>query len=294
MKDFVLINSSTIEEALSESTRQYLVGDLKESQKMDFVKTAELEVGISNYPRGKVEPAHTHTVCNEYQYMLSGYTEYLNVDTGVVHCFKKGDFYFIPSGVKYVQRAKENTRILFIKVPSKNDKVLLPDSPEILKFISEKIESRRVDYFHDDNAPKANSIRPATAVALVKNGKVLMIRRKDNDKWSLPGGTLEYDETMDECAIREMKEETGLDVFDLRFFKLYNDPKTVVQYLDGEVRREFTAVYIASFKESDVLLDSESKDFCWVEVDKLLDLTMADSQRVRIKDLTEYLKNDKD
>ena len=294
MKDFVLIDSSKIEKALSESTREYLVGDLKKPQKLDFIKTSELEVGISNYHHSKVEPAHTHTVCNEYQYMLSGYTEYLNIDNGIVHSFKKGDFFFIPSGVKYVQRVKENTRILFIKVPSKNDKVLLQETPEILKFISEKIESHRIDYFHDDNAPMANSIRPATAVALVKDNKVLMIRRKDNDKWSLPGGTLEFDETMEECAMREMKEETGLDVFDLRFFKLYNDPKTVVQYLDGEVRREFTALYLASFKESNVLLDSESKEFCWVNVDELLNLTMANSQRIRIKDLIEYLRNDKD
>jgi len=294
MKDFVLIGSSIIEEALSESTREYLVGNLNKPQKLNFIKTKELEVGISNYPQGKVEPAHTHTVCNEYQYMLSGYTEYLNVESGAIHCFKKGDFFYIPSGVKYVQKAKDNTRILFIKVPSKNDKVLLQETPEILKFISEKIESHRVDYFHDDNAPKANSIRPAAAVALVKDNKVLMIKRKDNDKWSLPGGTLEFDETMDECAIREIKEETGLDVFNLRFLKLYNDPKTVVQYLDGEVRREFTALYVASFKDSNVLLDSESKEFCWVNIDELLDLTMASSQRVRIKDLIEYLKNDKD
>ena len=46
----------------------------------------------------------------------------------------------------------------------------------------------RRDYFYDAEAPKPNSIRPAAAVALFDSGgKILLLRRKDNDKWTMPG-----------------------------------------------------------------------------------------------------------
>jgi len=38
------------------------------------------------------------------------------------------------------------------------------------------------------------------------------LRRKDNDKWTMPGGTLDFGESLTHCAIREMREETGLQI----------------------------------------------------------------------------------
>ncbi|MCG7385614.1 NUDIX hydrolase [Paenibacillus sp. ACRRY] len=42
--------------------------------------------------------------------------------------------------------------------------------------------------------------------------KILMVKNKGNTSWSLPGGAVEKEETLDQAAIREAKEETGLDV----------------------------------------------------------------------------------
>ncbi|MGF9697877.1 NUDIX hydrolase [Paenibacillus sp. MABNR03] len=44
------------------------------------------------------------------------------------------------------------------------------------------------------------------------NSKILMVKNKGNASWSLPGGAVEREETLDQAAIREAKEETGLDV----------------------------------------------------------------------------------
>src|SRR6516164_11384645 len=71
----------------------------------------------------------------------------------------------------------------------------------------------RRDYFYDPEAPKPNSIRPAAAVALFDSrGNILLLRRKDNDKWTMPGGTLDFGESLTDCAIREVREETGLQI----------------------------------------------------------------------------------
>lgn len=49
---------------------------------------------------------------------------------------------------------------------------------------------------------------------LIENGKILLVQQKLSEKrnWSLPGGKLECGETMGQGLVREMKEETGLDV----------------------------------------------------------------------------------
>lgn len=42
--------------------------------------------------------------------------------------------------------------------------------------------------------------------------KVLMVKNKDNNQWTLPGGAVEAYETLEQAIIREAKEETGLDI----------------------------------------------------------------------------------
>lgn len=44
------------------------------------------------------------------------------------------------------------------------------------------------------------------------SSKILMVKNKGNASWSLPGGAVEKEETLDQAAIREAKEETGFDV----------------------------------------------------------------------------------
>ena len=52
----------------------------------------------------------------------------------------------------------------------------------------------------------------AFAVILDEEGRVLLCHRRDFDFWNLPGGGLDLNEAPWECVIREVKEETGLDV----------------------------------------------------------------------------------
>jgi len=62
----------------------------------------------------------------------------------------------------------------------------------------------------------------AVIVAVIEDGKVLLTKREDFEVWCLPGGGVEDGETLAEGAIREAKEETGLDVELTRLVGVYS------------------------------------------------------------------------
>lgn len=63
---------------------------------------------------------------------------------------------------------------------------------------------------------------------IVTEGRILLIKRglhPYKGYWALPGGHLDYDETIENAVTREVKEETGLDVISLTFLGIYSTPK---------------------------------------------------------------------
>ena len=286
---FSTITSGEIRQALEQVSRQYLAGNLSRPQAVAHYDTSDLEIGITSYSDDACEQPHFHTQATEYQYMLSGWTQYLDTDTGEEYEFRSGDFYVIEPGTTYAQRSKRGTRILFIKVPSTNDKNVVTPGPDVEAWLASTLTTTRVDYSHAPDAPAANSIIPAAAVAIEHEGHILMLQRRDSGNWTLPGGTLEFGESLAECAVRELKEETGLDVQVTGIVGTYTDPDVRIAYSDGEVRQEFTVVFHGVSVGHEVSLDSESTGFQWVRKEKLLDLRLADSQRRRLTDLLRYL-----
>ena len=68
--------------------------------------------------------------------------------------------------------------------------------------------------------------RVGVGVIIERNGQVLLIKRTNvhgAGTWSTPGGHLEYGESPEECAIREVKEETGVNIGDVKFRAVTND-----------------------------------------------------------------------
>ncbi len=68
---------------------------------------------------------------------------------------------------------------------------------------------------------------PNLGVCVVINdeqGKIVFIKRNDLPVWDLPGGHVEEGESLVEAAIREVKEETGLDVRITRLVGIYSRP----------------------------------------------------------------------
>ncbi len=68
---------------------------------------------------------------------------------------------------------------------------------------------------------------PALAVdcIILLDSRVLLIHRRNPPHgWALPGGFVEYGEAVEDAVRRERKDETGLDLADLRQFRVYSDP----------------------------------------------------------------------
>lgn len=293
MGNFIKICNSSIEKVMKKVSRQYFVGNLQRPQVLDYILDHRLEIGITDYAKYSTEPVHYHTETVEYQYMISGWTEYLDVATGEVFEFKKGDFYCIEGNTIYAQKSQKGTRILFIKVPSLNDKHEVDIDAIVQKWYEEGLSTVRKDYFHEETMPEANSIQPAVAVAIIRNNKILILKRRDNKKWTMPGGTMEIDESIVDCAVREVKEETGLHVNIIDFIGTYTDPDVRIEYSDGEVRREFTIVYLGSVQNDEVIIDDEAIAFAWMGIDSINDFPMSRSQKRRIQDVMEFYKSGK-
>jgi 8-oxo-dGTP diphosphatase len=67
--------------------------------------------------------------------------------------------------------------------------------------------------------------RLAVDCIILIDGRALLIHRRNPPHgWALPGGFVEYGESVEEAVRREMKEETGMGLEDLRQFRVYSDP----------------------------------------------------------------------
>jgi ADP-ribose pyrophosphatase YjhB (NUDIX family) len=62
-------------------------------------------------------------------------------------------------------------------------------------------------------------------IRVPEKGIVLIERKNPPLGWAIPGGFVDYGETLEAAAIREAREETGMEIEDLRQFHAYSDPK---------------------------------------------------------------------
>jgi len=144
--------------------------------------------------------------------------------------------------------------------------------------------SRR-DYYRDPNAPPANSLVPgASAIVVDQQGRIALHRRTDNDLWALPSGTMNIGESIGQTAVREVREEVGLEVEAVRLVGVYSDPEHVFAYDDGEVRQEFNVCIACRIVGGELAAGEEARAVGWFTPEEIDGLPMHESIRKRIRD----------
>lgn len=111
----------------------------------------------------------------------------------------------------------------------------------------------------------------AAAIIVNDKGQILLQSRTDRDKWGLPGGCQELGERFQDTVIREIKEETSLDVKeeDLQLIDIVSGSTRRNDYPNGDVVINNTALYCIKKYSGELKWDSESKEMKFFDIDKL-------------------------
>ncbi|MEU6613232.1 NUDIX domain-containing protein [Streptomyces parvus] len=146
----------------------------------------------------------------------------------------------------------------------------------------------RTEYYDDPNAPEPNSmVVAASAVVTDDQGRILLQRRRDNNLWALPGGGMDLGDSLPGTAVREVKEETGLDVEITGLVGTYTDPRHIIEYSDGEVRRQFNVCFTARVTGGSLAVSEESTEVRFVAPAELDTLPMHHTQCLRLRHFVE-------
>lgn len=133
-------------------------------------------------------------------------------------------------------------------------------------------------------------IHPAARI-IIENEKeeILFIKRKDNGNLGIPAGGFEENETIEECIIREVKEETGLEILKMNLIGLSSNPKKeTVKYPNGDVIQYFVCeFYSNNFKGKMKVDDIEVSNVEFLEFNNFKKLPENEQ---RIFESLEYFK----
>jgi ADP-ribose pyrophosphatase YjhB (NUDIX family) len=142
----------------------------------------------------------------------------------------------------------------------------------------------RIEHLNDPQAPPATRLVPAaSAIVADAAGRILLQRRTDNALWSIPGGAMEVGESIAQTAVREVKEETGLEVAPERLVGIYSNPRHVVEYADGEVRQQFSICFACRLLGGQLATSDESSEVGFFTPAEVEAMPVHESIRLRIR-----------
>lgn len=121
-------------------------------------------------------------------------------------------------------------------------------------------------------------MRNTTLCYIIKDNKCLMLHRtkKENDqshdKWLGIGGKFEDKESPEDCALREIKEETGLTVTEYRY-------RGIVTFISDVWETEYMHLFTVTGFHGEVS-ECDEGDLEWIDVGRLLELPMWEGDRI--------------
>lgn len=141
-------------------------------------------------------------------------------------------------------------------------------------------------------------IKVGIGVMIIENNHILLGHRIVNgndtggifgpDSWCLPGGKQEFDETIFECAIREVKEETNLNVYNLEVFSAVDDIQPYKHFVTIQM---LAKNYSGDLK---IMEPDKQDEWKWFSFDHLPERIYSPSKKFIDAYITKHLKNDDD
>lgn len=126
---------------------------------------------------------------------------------------------------------------------------------------------------------------PTVDIIIYKDGKILLIKRKNPPHgWALPGGFVDEGETVEQAAVREAKEETGLDVELQALLYVYSDPKR-------DPRQHTLSVVFTAQSDGEAQAADDATDLGYFSLDALPKLVFDHAQIA--SDFQEFLRSGK-
>lgn len=128
-------------------------------------------------------------------------------------------------------------------------------------------------------------ILPGSVVIIFNDQNEILLQQRHDGSWGLPGGLMDLGESFEEVAKREVFEETGLSVENLKLLNVYSGEKYYLKVENGDEFYSATAVYYTSDVSGEIKIDySESKDVKYVAMNQL-PKRMVGSHREFINDV---------
>jgi 8-oxo-dGTP diphosphatase len=120
-------------------------------------------------------------------------------------------------------------------------------------FYIEKIKFKRDEIFSQN---MTDELKKVTAAVIIQDGKVLIAQRMPGDsleyRWEFPGGKLDPGETVEECIVREIKEELGVDI-------------EIIKRLTTARNKKIELIFFQCKIISGELQKIEVNDFAWID-----------------------------
>ena len=112
-----------------------------------------------------------------------------------------------------------------------------------------------------------------TTLVFNNKNELLLNLRSDTNTWGIPGGSKELNETLEECAIRELKEETNINVNDLELITVLSGNEYYFKYPNEDELDCVIALYKVSNYDGELNInDGESKELKFFSLDNLPEL----------------------
>lgn len=123
-------------------------------------------------------------------------------------------------------------------------------------------------------------ILPGSVVIIVNEREEVLLQKRPEGRWGLPGGLMELGESFEEVAIREVREEIGLEIVNMKLLHVYSGEEFFTKAPNGDEFYSVTAVFLVDEVKGKVAMQaSETLEVKYFSPDALPEKMVGSHRR---------------